>query len=397
MKRREFIKISGAGLIAGAAGSAFSGPLAFPGKSDLDYHRIADIRFSTLSLRYKRPLGKSARFEARGDNIEEAIHILYTDKGASGWGLSRGSRESLESLFSLIRGKRVSDLIDPSAGVISPLNEAFDFSLFDLAGNILRKPVYRLLGKKKPEICVCSSIICFDDLEPSGNPSGIKKIMEECHSDFELGYRQLKIKTGRGFRWMEKDEGLKRDIEITRQVIEAFPGCNVLIDADKSFTSESFLSYLESCGPLALFWIEEPFPETIIDYARLSSWLKVHNQHPYLAAGKTDPDEQVLQSLESQRVINVAVEDLLATGFSAWIKKIRLLKLRGIQASPATRGSAIRSNYTAHLAGAFATIPSIETAGCYSDDVDLGGYALDNGRLIPSAAPGFGMKVLRKI
>lgn len=398
MQRRQFIRIAGYGAAAGCMAYSIPSGLAPYRKNDLSYHAIRDIRFSTLKLRYPRSVGKNARLDRHGEGVTSGIHVLYTDQGASGWGLNRGSEESTRTLFNLIRGKKVSELIDPTAGVLEPNFEAFDFSLFDLAGKILRKPVYRLLGAKKPILAPCySGMLYFDDLDPADNPPGPSKIIDECRFDYQYGYRQFKLKIGRGFKWMDKEAGLKRDIEVTRLVAREFPGCDILVDGNNGFTLDEFLKYMEGISDIKLFWIEEPFHETVDDYASLNSWLKVHNHETLLTDGEANPDENVLNILSSQKIIRVLNQDISGMGFTRWIKKMGIISRTGIMASPHAWGSAIKTNYSAHLAGAFGSVPSIEGVTCLSDDVDLSAYSLEKGKLIPSSGDGFGMSLLKKI
>lgn len=398
MERRQFIKITGAGAAGGFLGFDLSEISNLKKHSELTYHKIIDIKFTTVKLRYPRFVGKNSQLDVHGWGPESGIHILYTDKGALGWGMNRGSQKTITEKFELLRGKTVAELIIPSTGVISPDLEGFDFSLFDLAGQIADEPVYRLLGKKRPEIQLCySGMIYFDDLEPTDNPSGIDKILEECHYDYNFGYRQFKLKIGRGNKWMEKGKGLQRDIEVTKLVRKNFPDCDILVDGNNGFTIDEFLKYMEGIEGINLFWIEEPFHETIGDYARLNSWLKVRNLSPLLADGEAKPDEEVLKQLGSQKLIRVLLQDIASLGFTKWISFIRQLKLSGLLASPHAWGSAIKTNYIAQLSGAFGNTATIEGVTCTSDDVDLTDYKLKKGKLIPSSKPGFGMELLKKI
>lgn len=398
MKRRDFIKLAGAGAATLFTDNNLLYTREFKRTTDLKYHKISDIKFTTIKLKYPRLVGKNSQLDVHGWGPESGIHILYTDKGALGWALNRGSQKSLSEKFELIKGKPVAELLNPSTGTTSPDFEGFDFSLFDLAGKILNKPVYRLLGKRKPEKNLCySGMIYFDDLEPVENPSGVNKILEECRFDYNYGYRQFKLKIGRGNKWMEKEKGLERDIEVTRLVSTNFPDCDILVDGNNGFTIDEFLRYLEGIEGTRLFWIEEPFHETIDDYAKLTSWLRVYNQNPMLADGEAKPDEEVLKQLGSQKIIKVFLHDIAGLGFTKWIRFIQDLKLRGLLASPHAWGSAIKTNYIAHLSGAFGSTATIEGVTCTSDDVDLTGYELEKGRLIPSSKPGFGMNLLKKI
>jgi D-galactarolactone cycloisomerase len=398
MERRKFLKITLAGAVTGVFLNNIPAKGLLRKSDDLSYHRITGIRFTTIKLKYPRQVGKNSQLDIHGWGPESGIHILYTDKGASGWGMNRGSQKNLEDKFELIKGRSVADLIIPETGVISAEFEGFDFSLYDLAGRILNKPVYRLLGSRRAEPQLCySGMIYFDDLEPADNPSGTDKILEECRWDYNYGYRQFKLKIGRGNKWMDKEKGLQRDIEVTNLVSRNFPDCDILVDGNNGFTIEEFFRYMEGIKGVKLFWIEEPFHETIEDYVKLQSWLKVHNINPLLADGEARPDEVVLKQLGSQKIITVYLQDIAGLGFTKWIRFIKDIRAQRLLASPHNWGSAIKTNYTSHLSGAFGTTATIEGVTCTSEDVDLTDYKLKRGKLIPSSKPGFGMDLLKKI
>lgn len=398
MERREFIRLAGAGAAVSCFRNDFFNLPEMRGSSDLQYHKITGIKFTTVKLNYPRQVGKNSQLDIHGFGSTSGIHILYTGQGASGWGLNRGSEKLLTEQFELIRGKSVAELINPLSGIVNPDFEGFDFSLFDLSGKILDKPVYRLLGKRRSETFPCySGMIYFDDLEPSDKPAGTDKILEECRWDYNYGYRQFKLKIGRGDKWMEKEKGLQRDIEVTKLVHRAFPDCDILVDGNNGFTIDEFLRYMEGIEGIKLFWIEEPFHETVEDYAKLYSWLKTHNLSPLLADGEAKPDETVLKQLGGQKIITVFLQDIAGLGFTKWIRFIKDIKQMGILSSPHAWGSAIKTNYISHLAGAFGTTATIEGVTCTSDDVDLTDYKLKRGKLVPSSKPGFGMDLLKKI
>ncbi|HBE43527.1 MAG TPA: mandelate racemase/muconate lactonizing protein [Bacteroidales bacterium] len=398
MERREFLKYAGAGIATGFIKPYNVNLREIRGSDDLDYHKITDIRFTTVRLNYPRQVGKNSQLDIHGYGPVSGVHILFTAQGATGWGLNRGTEKALNEKFELIRGKSVAELIYPATGITSPDIEGFDFSLYDLAGSILEKPVYRLLGKRRPLTFPCySGMIYFDDLEPADNPAGPDKILEECRWDYNYGYRQFKLKIGRGNKWMEKEKGLQRDIEITRLVDRNFPDCDILVDGNNGFTVDEFIKYMEGIEGIRLFWIEEPFHETIEDYAKLHSWLRIHNLSPLLADGEAKPDEKVLRQLGMQKIITVFLQDIASLGFTRWISFIKEIRQMGILASPHAWGSAIKTNYISHLAGAFGTTATIEGVTCTSDDVDLTDYKLRKGKLIPSSKPGFGMDLLKKI
>ena len=398
MERREFIRLAGAGAAAGLFGNDIFILPEIRKSGDLKYHKITDIKFTSVKLSYPRQVGKNSRLDIHGFGPTSGVHVLYTGQGASGWGMNRGSEKVLNERFELIKGKSVAELISPLSGITSSDIDGFDFSLFDLAGKILDKPVYRLLGKRRPETQLCySGMIYFDDLEPADKPAGMDKILEECRWDYNYGYRQFKLKIGRGNKWMEKESGLKRDIEVTKLVHSAFPDCDILVDGNNGFTIDEFIRYMEGIEGIRLFWIEEPFHETVEDYAKLHSWLRAHDLSPLLADGEANPDETVLKELGLQKIITVYLHDIANLGFTRWIRFMKEIDKMGLLASPHAWGSALKTNYIAHLAGAFGTTATIEGVTCTSDDVDLTDYMLKRGKLFPSSKPGFGMDLIKKI
>ena len=186
-------------------------------------HRIQKIETRTLHDRYPRLVGRNARRGHHGTGGQYQIRILTTDKGARGWGMSHGPNEQVQKFV----GAKLSDLFDVVEGT-SEDALLLDIPLHDLAGSILGLPVYAILGAKGPKkLPIYSGAIYFDDLDPENKPRGVAGVSASCQQDYEAGYRAFKLKIGRGFKWMPKEEGIKRDIEVTRAVREKFPGCTI--------------------------------------------------------------------------------------------------------------------------------------------------------------------------
>ncbi|QNL48223.1 mandelate racemase/muconate lactonizing protein [Olivibacter sp. SDN3] len=406
MKRRDFIQAVKCGTISSYL---FSNPLftyasrlaeqTFAQKEkELAYHTITAVKFGSVELKWPRKVGKNARLDDHGFGETSDICVIQTDHGASGWGMVRGKKEA-EQILSRLSGKKVSDVFNTQIGITDMDYLPYDIALHDLAGVILQKPVYAVMGAEQPTITDCySGMLYFDDLDPKDNPAGINKVVEECQQDYDLGYRQFKLKIGRGNKWMPKQEGVQRDIEITKAVAKQFPDCAILVDGNDGFTVEEFIQYLEGIGDIPLFWIEEPFLETAEDYRKLRAWLHANNiKNTLLADGEHNPDDKLLRELEEQKLIDVHLTDILGYGFTPWRQLMPELKQMGILASPHAWGTLLKTHYTAHLTGALGNTPTIEGVTCSSDDVDLSNYRLENGKLIPSTSPGFGMPLLKKI
>ncbi|HLR32068.1 MAG TPA: hypothetical protein VK074_06230 [Fodinibius sp.] len=113
----------------------------------------------------------------------------------------------------------------------------------------------------------------------------------------------------------------------------------------------------------------------------------------FLADGEANPDQELLADLYRQRILDIHLTDIVGEGFSSWRQLMPSLIEMGISASP--HGSLFKTYYNAHLAGALGNMPTIEGVTCESDEVDFGNYTLEEGKLTPSSAPGFGMKLLK--
>jgi len=366
-------------------------------QGDLSYHKIKDIKFDEVHFRYPRPVGKNSRLGHHGTGPRLTFCTLITDKGAEGLGLIRGGKKQAEEAFALIKGKKVSELFTPSAGTLTEKHYVFDFCLHDLAGIILNKPVYALMGVEKPILTNCySGMIYFDEMDPEENPAGLDKILENCSYDYNYGYRQFKLKIGRGGKWMSKEDGLKTDIAVTKLVYKHFPDCDILVDGNDAFTVDYFIDYLKGIEDIPLFWIEEPFRETKEDYKKLKEWM-INNsrRNTLLADGEADPDLKLALELGKEQLLDVYLEDIRDYGFTRWRKLAPQLKSIGMMASPHAWGDTIKSFYATQYAAAYGNIPTIEGVTCFSTEIDLSGYKLHRGRLTPPSLPGFGMKLLK--
>lgn len=397
MNRDDFLKITAAST-ASTIFSTLTGVDRVsnsPTNSELENHTIRSVGFTTVKLNYPRQVGKNAQLDIHGYGPEIDVGILRTDQGVRGWGMLQSWGDERKKSANYIKGKTVSDLFDPAVGITDKQAHTFDIVLHDLAGKILDKPVYELLGRTSPFITNCySGMIYFDDLEPADNPAGVDKIIEECQYDYDVGYRQFKLKIGRGNKWMPHDEGLERDIEVTKLVAENFPDCDILVDANNGYSLDDTIAYLEGIGDVDLFWFEEPFHENYQDYLELRKWMLDNGKEIFLSDGEARPDKELLFGLYDKRILDVHLTDIVGYGFTRWRALIPQLTEMGISASPHAWGSLLKTYYNAHLAGGLGNFPTIEGVTCTSDDIDFGNYRLDNGQLIPSSDPGFGMKLV---
>jgi L-alanine-DL-glutamate epimerase-like enolase superfamily enzyme len=391
MKRRKFISI----LNSSFAISIANPILAYnSNQTDLSQHRIKEVVFDTIYLKWVRYVGKNARRDNHGNGTKVSICKIFTDQGAMGWGMTRGSQLEQTTAMDFLKNKTISEVFDPRIGILFDVLLPLDIALHDLAGIVLNKPVYTLMGQKKPILTKAySGMIYFDELENNNN---LQILLDECKADYVLGYRQFKLKIGRGNMWMPKEEGIKQDIEVTKLIAKNFPDCELLVDANDGYNVEDFCRYLSEIQPIKLFWVEEPFAETEADYRILNDFLEKNKIKTLLAEGEFKPNQEQLMDLARKKLIDVHISDIVSYGFTPWRKLMPELKKLNILASPHAFGHQLKTFYIAHLAGALGNTVTIEGIPSTSEDVDFGENRLKNGQFIPSNEAGFGMKLLKK-
>ena len=404
MERRHFLKTT---VLAGLALTAAPALLkarttVAPDKSnwnsELWHHKIASIEYADTWMKYPRLVGKNARLDIHGYGPRVRVAIVKTDQGAEGFAQIRGDLKTIKTNESKLLGKRITDVFDPDTGIIADAAWNFDLALHDLAGKILGIPCYELFGRKEPlRTKIYSGMIYFDDLDPQNGLTPIEQIAANAAYDYSKGYRQFKIKIGRGAKWMERQAGMQRDIEVTKFIAEHYPDCEILVDANDGYTCEDFIRYLEGIEGIPLFWIEEPFRETEKDWIKLRNWTHSHGRKKTLLAdGEFAPDFDFILELGEKRILDVNLLDIHDHGFTRWRKYMSVMKKIGMQASPHAWGSLNKTIYAGHLAAGYGNTCTIEGVTCECEQIDFGNWKIENGLFVPPTGPGWGMKLITK-
>jgi len=104
-----------------------------------------------------------------------------------------------------------------------------------------------------------------------------------------------------------------------------------------------------------------------------------------------------VQQLWKQQLMDVFLVDTFFYGFTEWMHLMPRLKETGMLSSPHCWDNRLKTNYTAHLSAGLGNVCTIEGVTCESDDIDYGDYPIIEGEIRVSDAPGFGMKLLKKV
>ncbi|MFO0995297.1 MAG: enolase C-terminal domain-like protein [Alphaproteobacteria bacterium] len=367
---------------------------------ELNNHVVERVNTYKVRSIFPRLVGKNAFRPEHSFGDEFIVKELVTNKGAMGWGVGNGLfyRPDL-SVDNLVIGKRVSQLIDPSKGILSKTLSTFDFALHDLAGVILNIPAYKMFGGQGVNpVPVYDTLIYFDDISPDRRPGGVKRIIEECQFGYDYGYRAFKLKIGRAPLWMNWDDGLKRDIEVTRLVRKHFPDCAIMVDGNDAFPLDKMLEYVSAVGDVGLYWIEEPFREDRENFARLREHLDKVSPATLIADGETDPDFSLLVDLYDEGLLGVLQMDISGDeslahsfGLTPWRQVMPQLSSMKARISPHTWGLKLKTHYAVSFCAGYPGITYVEGITDVTEGVDFEGYVLKNGLMAPPERPGFGM------
>ncbi len=373
--------------------------------SELSDHTIEHVSFRMTERHYPRPIGWNAKVGPHGQSRKINTCTLTTDHGASGWGYC-GPDEDIVRAFV---GRRITDLFSLESGTTLEAR-ILDIALHDLAGNILGLPVWKMLGGTKRSIPIYTGAIYFDDLNPKSDDPGIDALLASCAQDAAAGYTNFKLKIGRGFKWMEMSAGDERDIRVTRLIREHYPEAKILVDANDGYDPDGICLYLESVSDCGLYWVEEPFTETVAGLEQLRAKLQELSPNTLIADGEDrngrlqDPpgpfgkwqadhiDE--LFDLCARKLLDVILPDVGAMGFTAWRNVMPGLIAIGAQGSPHAWSEPFKSWYAAQIGCAYGNVPIVEGVPGHVDGVDDSAYVLKNGTLTVPDLPGFGMDLI---
>ncbi|TDD58034.1 mandelate racemase [Kribbella antibiotica] len=342
-------------------------------------HVVSSISTVQVGARFLRNVGRNSFRDHKGSGALETAYVVATSLGARGWGLPIGPGDP-----SVLIGRSVDSLIDPAAGVIAADAMFLDYALHDLAARILDVPVHVMLGAAaSPQVRCYSGGIYFDDLD-----DGLPVIEQNLKQDSAFGFRDFKLKVGRGYRWMPAAAGLDRDIAVTRLTRDLYPDATIMVDANDGYSLNTLIHYLDAVADCDLYWLEEMFAERHEDLVFLREHLSRWPSRPLIADGEYSPNVDHILSLAREGLIDVALMDVVSHGLTAWRHTMPSLAAK---ASPHAWGLPLKTLYAAHLAAGLGNVDIIEgvpanTLGTVDD-----GYTLADGVLTLADRPGFGI------
>lgn len=382
MRRRDFL--------CAAAGSVLLPQLLPAGEIPRDIKVTRIVGFDLITQRSKLA-GKNSHRGVHGDRSRDRMVRIFTNANVEGLGNCRAGEQALAGLL----GKNPFHGFDTARRPFTGGLGRQTMPMWDLAGKVLKKPVYELLGGQGPQrVPVYDGSIYFADLLPQYAPRWQDRFKEEIDMGLKAGHRAFKVKIGRGYKWMDRSAGDDRDVEVV-QLIRSHAGSDVIlgVDANNGYAPAGTRRFLDRAGRLDLAFLEEMFPETVDDCLALKKFIADHGWKTLLADGETQGNLEVFKPFINAKAIDVLQGDMNHFGFEGILTEAAWAKPQGILVAPHNWGSLVGFYMQLHVGRAITNFYRAEHDPLSSDVLIAEGYTIQDGRCSVPDAPGFGLKL----
>ncbi|HCW23573.1 MAG TPA: dipeptide epimerase [Lachnospiraceae bacterium] len=357
--------------------------------------KITAVRLYTMDVPLRVPFRTALRTV---NAVSDIVVKVETDTDAAGWGEAPPTAvitgDTKGAIIGAIRDQIAPAITGMEVDALEPLllkiqscivhntsaKAAVDMAVYDLYGQLLNVPVYKMLGAARSEIVT--------DITISVNDPDV--MAKDAINAKERGYDTLKVKVG-----VNPDLDTARLFAVRQAVGEDL---RIRIDANQAWTPHQALRILDAMQEkgLNLELVEQPVKAA--DLAGLAEVTK-NSPVPVLA------DEAVFSPQDAVKIMQMHAADMV---------NIKLMKCGGIynalQIAEAARvygcecmlgcmlEAKISVNAAVELACAKSVITRIDLDGpvLCSEDPVIGGAVFDEKRIRVSNAPGLGIQGVRE-
>lgn len=351
--------------------------------------RITRAIGARLALERKKLVGKNSHRDVHGRTSSDFLVVVETNVGVTGLGVAKDNRDAAANII----GKDPFEFYRPAErAIISPLGRS-DMPLWDLVAKLLEKPAYALFGGKGPErVPVYDGSIYFADLLPEFEARGIERILQEIDEGLAAEQRAFKVKIGRGAKWMPRDAGDRRDLDVLKAIRKHVgPDITILVDANNGYDLAGTKRFLEEAGPLDLGFVEEMFPDVVEQDLELKEFIKSHGWKTLVADGEATHGTKHFEPYVAARALDVVQPDMRAFGFTLELEMDKMLGGSGIRLAPHNWGSLVGFYMQVQLARGIETFFRAERDPLFTDVLVADGYDIKDGHTQVPTAPGFGL------
>lgn len=268
----------------------------------------------------------------------------------------------------------------------------FEMPLLDVVGKLRAKPVYALFGSSLREgIDAYDGSLYFVDIATGRGAGAVGDVARAIRAD---GYRGLKIKVGRPWKWMLGEAGVDRDIAAVIEAREASgANMNLMADANNGYQGnfDWAVRFLRECSPYRLNWIEEIFPETLEDYRKLHQTLQELNADTPVADGESVRDMDAFSPFMKAGLYRYIQPDMRTCSISKILYAADLAAPYGVQVAPHNWMSEMGKLACLHAAKLRTNIPLVEDDRYHNFALDASAYSFRDGQWFVPEKPGWGV------
>ena len=302
---------------------------------------IDQITVAPIPARHWTELGRNAYTpEGLGETRTEWLVRARTSGGVEAYVNAKhtvsqegGSVARLEAdLREVFLGRSVDSLLEISGGhAVAAGSEVrtalmawgwMDILAVDLVARTRGESVASLLGgPRRDQVPAYESTTYFQDLLHPDR--GLSQVVAHAARGFADGFRQFKIKVGRGGRAMTPADGLRRDIDVVLAIRDVLgPEVKLMVDANFGYDgqSENLAEFIRVTSPARLTWLEEMVTASVEAYQALRDLQATHCPETLLVAGEVDsnPPSGAFVDLIDQRLIDGYQPDIVRIGLLRW-------------------------------------------------------------------------------
>ena len=371
--------------------------------------KITSITLSTIRGDFHKFVAMNSQDdEPKGTSYENVLLRIMTDAGVEGVGVMSYTLPDAEYLKDIrtLLGANPESIYEFRDGVIRARAAEFaalltkyrhlDGPLCDLIGKLRGVPCWKLFGESvRDRVEVYDGTLYFSDLWYSDR--GVQAVVDEAREAMQSGYRGIKLKIGRGDKWMQRREGLRRDIEVIRSVRSAIGSePRLLVDANNGYLDDfdGAWELLQETKEQRLDWLEEVFPEDQDLYRRLRDRMRKAGIHTPIADGENMRAAKDFRPfLEPERLFDVMQLDIRTGGILECRAMSKMGEPHGAQAVPHNWGSQVGLLMSLHLAKTQKNIMGAEDDRSTCAALTARGYEFKDGAYTVSDEPGLGLEV----
>lgn len=247
---------------------------------------------------------------------------------------------------------------------------AIDIALWDLKAKAAGVPLYKLLGNSKP-----AAPFFHSDIATVGRTSA--EVVKLAKPLVKQGAMGVRVEVGSG--------DVRADADRVREISDGLgDDASVSVAAEGRFdlgTAEALTHFFEDIG---VDWFEDPIPASDeIGYAKLAGLAEI----PLAVGASFDSRERFFRVIRSGVVRTVRPDVCRIGGITP------LLKIAAVAEAFQTSVSPVRvPEIGVHLACGLAAVPHVDRVSWFATTF-TGGPTIEDGKLVPSAVPGLGLKL----